>query len=108
MIQNSYAQKRNAERITNSTTSIFFDQTGYRGFKYQNINYFVDEDLQTVVAMKNGKITWKRNVVLECEKSKSSKSKIQGLKLHKGLLHAIYSGNDIWIELDGSIFICGG
>ena len=104
---NSYGQKHNIEKITDSTTALYFDKSELRGFKYQSVTYYVDDDLQTVVVIKNGKIQWKKNVVLECEKSESSLSKIESLKLHKGSLHAAYGHRDIWILLDGDILSCG-
>ncbi|MGK4568135.1 hypothetical protein [Flavobacterium sp. 3HN19-14] len=107
-VNNIFGQKSNSEKISTESTSIDFTETEFRGFKYKGIVYFVENDMQTIKALKKGKLFWEKNVVLECEKSKSSKLQIQKIKLHKGYLHAIYGNTDIWIEpVNGSIFICG-
>lgn len=107
IIQNTYGQSHNVEKITDSTTSLYFDKTEFRGFKYKSVTYFVNDNLQTITAIKDGKIVWTRNVVLECEGSKYSKSQIEIFYLQKAMLHARYKGKDIWIQLDGNIFVCG-
>nr|WP_294796640.1 hypothetical protein [uncultured Mucilaginibacter sp.] len=106
-ISKSHAQKTNSQKIVSDRTFVYFDQTEMRGFKYLGVTYFVEEDLQTVVAMKNGKVKWRINVVSACSNAKSNKSQIWGLKAHKGSIHALFKEGSVWLEQDGSVFSCG-
>ncbi|MDI1257213.1 MAG: hypothetical protein PSV16_14055 [Flavobacterium sp.] len=107
-VNSIFGQKDNAQKIDTVATEVDFKETTLRGFQYKGVVYFVTNDMQTVTASKDGKLLWQNNVILDCEKSKSSPSQIQKIKLHKGYLHAFYGNTDIWIEpFDGSVFICG-
>jgi hypothetical protein len=61
-----------------------------RGIKSKKVIYFVENDLQTISAYKNGKLDWKTNVISVCGKPTSGKSEIRYIKLEENKLLITY------------------
>lgn len=52
-----------------------------RGIVSGKVIYYVEKDLQTVLAYENGKLKWKTNVISVCGKPSAGKAEIRIMKL---------------------------
>ena len=54
-----------------------------RGIESGKVFFYVEKDLQTVLAYENGKLKWKTNVISVCGKPSTGKAEIRIMKLKK-------------------------
>ena len=54
------------------------------------IIYYVEKDMQTLTACKNGEITWKTNIIKPCGKPFVGKPEIRYIQLKNDTLNLVY------------------
>lgn len=102
-IQNCFGQNYDPKKISSTATAILFSKSEMRGFTYDGTIYYVKDDLQTVVAIKNDNVLWEKNITQECKKNTTTNTKIKMFKVSKGELHASCGNREIVIALDGKV-----
>jgi hypothetical protein len=70
-----------------------------RGIESGKVFFYVEKDLQTVLAYENGKLKWKTNVISVCGKTSIGKAKIRIIKLKKEKLQITF-GKRSWAEIE--------
>jgi hypothetical protein len=96
--QSNFAQTFNSNLVSKKT-ELNFAFTKMRGIKSEKVIYFVENDLQTISAYRNGKLKWKTNIISVCGEPSVGKSEIRYMKLEAGKLFITY-GKHNFAELD--------
>lgn len=98
------------EKLVSKVTEVDFFTTEKRGFRDESgVVYFVQNDLQSIVAFEKEKILWKVNVISLCGNAAVGKNEIRFLKLEKDTLIVIYGKHNFAsvAKFDGKI-LCQG
>ena len=96
--QSNFAQTFDSKLVWKKT-ELNFAYTKMRGIKSEKVIYFVENDLQTISAYRNGKLTWKTNIISVCGEPKVGKSEIRHMKLEAEKLFITY-GKHSFAEVD--------
>ena len=96
--QSNFAQTFDLKLISKKT-ELNFAFTKMRGIKSRKVIYFIENDLQTISAYRNGKLKWKTNIISVCGKPGVGKSEIRHVKLEYGKLFVTY-GKHSFAEVD--------
>ena len=96
--QSNFAQTFDS-KLVSKKTELNFAYTKMRGIKSGKVIYFVENDLQTISAYRNGKLKWKTNIISVCVKPSVGKSEIRYVKLEAGKLFVTY-GKHSYAEVE--------
>lgn len=93
LIQITFGQitsELNRSKIS-TQSELNFSLNEKRGIKSHNgIIYYVEKDLQTLTAYKDGKVKWELNIVDSCGKPKVGKPEIRFIELNNHEIHLTF------------------
>ncbi len=93
IIQITFGQNKSVfnDNEISTDTELNFLNTDKRGIKSSDgIIYYVEKDMQTLTAYKNGKVKWKTNIIETCGKPSVGKSEIRFIRLKNGKINLIF------------------
>lgn len=88
--QISFAQKPNTKLVAKKNEINLSFEPKMRGIEVNNVTYYIEKDMQTISAYKNGKIKWQTNIIYVCGKPGVGKPEVRCLKIKGGILQVVF------------------
>lgn len=97
--QTSFAQNFDKNLVSKKIELNLSFEPKMRGIESKNIIYYIEKDIQTLSAYKNGKLKWQTNIISVCGKPNVGKPEIRVIK-PKGDKLLIVFGKHSFAEVD--------